>query len=386
MSNAVPLSAQTGAFQTPALRRITLRVREVGGINLAQGVCNLAPPPGLFEAASRAMEAGHNRYTDPRGLASLRRALAEKAHSEQGLQYDPDQNVFATQGATGAFEAVCGVLLNPGDKVALFEPTYPYHTQALRRLGAEILRMPLLAPDWSVDWDMVRGTLAQKPKFILVNTPGNPTGKVWTTEELDQLAALLDGTDTLVITDEIYEHMVFDGRRHVSPATRPGLRDKTITISGFSKTFAITGWRIGSLMAPSWMSGALTSYLDAVYVCPPAPLQQACAEAIGFLGSPFFESLSPKYQAKRDFFADALTQQGFTVTMPQGAYYMLVGYEGVLGPIHPDEAADQLIDRCGVGAVPASDFVQNPESAHWLRFCLVSEDNVLQDALARLAQ
>lgn len=384
MAVTLPLAAQTRAFQTPALRRITLRVREVGGVNLGQGVCNLPVPPALIAAAERAMAEGINRYTDPRGLSSLRRVLAAKFEREQGVALDPDRGVFATSGATGAFEAVCGVLLNPGDKVLLFEPTYPYHVQSLRRLGVEIIRVPLVGPTWEVDWDGVRSAVAKTPKLIVVNTPNNPAGKVWSADELDALGEMLAGTETLVVTDEIYEHMIFDGRRHVSPLTRPALRERTIVVGGFSKSFAITGWRIGSLFAPPWMSDALTSFLDAVYVCPPAPLQQACAWAVDELGPAYFESLSPMYQAKRDSFAAGLRSLGYEVNVPQGAYYMLVGYEGVLGPIHPDEAADLLIDRYGVGAVPASDFVAASESAHWLRFCLANEDEVLADALRRL--
>lgn len=386
MSVTLPLSAQTRAFQTPALRRITLRVREVSGVNLGQGVCNLPVPAPLIEAANRAMVQGTNRYTDPRGLSSLRRALAGKFEREQGVTLNEDREVFATQGATGAFEAVCGVLLSPGDLVVLFEPTYPYHVQSLRRASIEILRVPLVAPSWDIDWDQVRAALAKRPKLIVLNTPNNPTGKVWTVEEMDILGSMLAGTDTLVVSDEIYEHMTFDGLRHISPLSLPSLRDRTVVVGGFSKTFAITGWRIGSLFAPAWMSEALTSFLDAVYVCAPAPLQQACAWAIDELGQSYFDGLSPMYQVKRDRFAAGLRELGYEPNLPEGAYYMLVGYEDVLGPIHPDEAADLLIDRHGVGAVPASDFVAHAANAHWLRFCLANEDAVLADALRRLGQ
>lgn len=361
-------------------------MKEVGGINLGQGVCNLPVPEFLIDAATRAMRDGHNRYTDPRGTEELRVAISGKLAQDNQLDVDPNLEVLATCGATGAFEVVCGTFLNPGDRVVVFEPTYPYHVQALLRYGAEILRIPMQAPNWEIDFALLGRALVQKPKFVLLNTPGNPTGKVWTTPELDRLAALLEPTDTLLVTDEIYEYMVFDGASHHSPGAHPRLNARTIAMGGFSKTFAITGWRIGYLVAPEVCTGPLSRFLDAVYVCPPAPLQQAVALAIETLGSPYFASLAAKYQAKRDLFSRGLAQLGFDPLPAQGAYYLLAGYEGVLGDVLPNDAADLLIERSGIGAVPSSDFVVRPEEHRWLRFCVAHPDEVLEEAIKHLGE
>lgn len=379
------LSAQTQFFQTPVLRQITNRVREVGGINLGQGVCNLAPPTEMIEAAERAMRGGINLYTDPRGLASLREAIAEKLRRDNRIAAEADSGVLVTCGATGAFEAVCGVLLNPGDKVVVFEPSYPYHLQALKRYQAEVITIPLLGPNWSVDFDFVSQALSQNPKFILVNTPGNPTGKVWQKAELDKLADLLEPTETLLVTDEIYEYMVFDSESHLSPASLDRLKDKTLTMGGFSKTFAITGWRIGFLHVPAVLEPHFVRFLDAVYVCPPAPLQQGVAEMLAVHGETYLPKIAAKYQAKRDLFAQGLTSLGFAPLPLKGAYYLLASWPESLGCFDSVEASYRLIESSGVGAVPSSDFVRNHHDSPWLRFCLAHDEPELEEALDRLS-
>jgi aminotransferase len=380
--DANSFSRQTEAFQTPALRRVTLRVNEVNGINLGQGVCNLPLPKGLGEAAARAMRDGLNRYTDPRGLIQFREAVAEKLDRDNGITVDPAREIVATCGATGAFEAVCGVFLNPGDRVVAFEPSYPYHLQGFRRYSSSVDLISIR--DNQVDWDSLTRATRSNPKLVLLNTPGNPSGKVWSFEEIDRLAKLLEPTETLLVTDEIYEYMVFDGRRHVSPASHPLLRDRTITMGGFSKTYAITGWRLGYLAFPKQYSRLLAAFCDAVYVCPPAPLQAAVASYLREPGAQYLHGLSKKYQEKRDLMFKGLKELGFEPELPQGAYYMKVGYEGVLGRVDPIEAADILIDRAKIGAVPANDFVRNIEGEYWLRFCLAQEDGLLLEALSSL--
>lgn len=379
------LSAQTQFFQTPVLRQITNRVREVGGINLGQGVCNLAPPIQMVEAAERAMRGGINLYTDPRGLSSLREAIALKLQRDNGISVNRDSGLLVTCGATGAFEAVCGVLLNPGDKVVVFEPSYPYHLQALKRYQAEVITIPLTGPGWQVDFDLVAEALSQNPKFILVNTPGNPTGKVWSRDELEKLADLLENTQTLLVTDEIYEYMVFDGESHLSPGSLDRLKERTLTMGGFSKTFAITGWRIGFLHVPAVLEPHFVRFLDAVYVCPPAPLQQGVAEMLTVHGEAYLPKIAAKYQAKRDLFAKGLTELGFQVLPLKGAYYLLASWPENVRTNDSIEASYKLIESCGVGAVPSSDFVRNHLESPWLRFCLAHDEPVLEEALNRLS-
>lgn len=379
------LSRQTSAFVSPALRQITLEVQKVNGVNLGQGVCQLPVPEYVLEQASVAANEGINRYTNPRGLLRLREALVEKLHRFNEIESrNPEKHVLVTCGATGAFEGVCGTLLDPGDEVIVFEPYYPYHLQALNRYQAKVKFVPLSAPDWTIDFDLVESLLTEKTKFILVNTPGNPTGKVFSRDELSRLAQILEPTNCLVVTDEIYEYMAFDGAVHVSPGSLPELKSRTVTMGGYSKTFSITGWRIGYVVVPDFMSDAMASFLDAVYVCAPAPLQEAVARGIEHFDASFADELRAKYQRKRDFFAQGLEEVGLSPLKPSGAYYMLCSYDSAFPGLSSAEFVSQMIAKSGVGAVPSSDFVRDPGAAKWVRFCLAVEDEVLQDALDRL--
>ncbi len=238
-------------MQAPSLRQITLKVQAVQGINLGQGVCQLPVPDEVLLAAHEALDDGINRYTSPRGLLSLREALAEKLRRHNQIAYDPEQELLVTVGSTGAFEGVCATLINAGDHVVSFSPYYPYHHNTLRRYNAKVTYVPLEGADLTFDSARLEKALQQGVKFLLVNTPGNPTGKVFTQSELKTISELTNKHNCLVVTDEIYEYMIYDGRVHISPAAVPGLRERTITIGGYSKTFAITGWRIGYLALPS---------------------------------------------------------------------------------------------------------------------------------------
>lgn len=379
------LSAQTSAFQSPALRQITLEIQKVNGINLGQGVCNLPPPEYILDRAYAATKDGINKYTNPRGLLSLREALAKRFSEFNAIHnVNPESEITVTCGGTGAFESVCGVLLNPGDEVIVFEPYYPYHIQGLRRYQAQVKYFELEGPDYPVDFDALKSMITAKTKFIIVNTPGNPTGKVFTQNELETLSTILEGTDCLVVTDEIYEYMTFDGRRHISPASLESLRHRTITMGGYSKTFSITGWRIGYAVAPAALSAPITAYADAAYACAPAPLQQAVADGINHFGPEFYSAMCAKYEAKRNRFVAGLTEIGLSPESPQGAYYMIVGYQDFAPELSTMEFVNLMIHKAGVAGVPSSDFVRDSSDEKWVRFCLANEDDVLEDALARL--
>ncbi|HRJ27597.1 MAG TPA: pyridoxal phosphate-dependent aminotransferase [Fimbriimonadaceae bacterium] len=378
------LSRQTAAFQSPALRQISQRVQKVGGINLGQGVCNLPAPPEVLEAAQREIARGNNQYTHSRGYAKLRHALSDKLRSWNRMETNPDENVLVTAGATGAFEAVCGVFLSPGDEAVIFEPSYPYHLQALRRYEATIRYARLQRPDWSIDWEELRSLINPRTKLVVVNTPGNPHGRVWTPDEYRQLAELLAGTSAWLVTDEIYEYMTFDGRAHVSPGSLPELADRTLTMGGYSKTFSVTGWRIGYMVVPDGLGEPVSQFLDAVYACSPTPLQAAVAEGVLSLSPEFYSQMQAKYQAKRDLFVAGLRELGLQPWVPQGSYYLLCD----MAPLFPGKTSQEIslemIDRTGVGAVPSSDFLRSAEGQTWVRFCLAQEDAVLVDALGRL--
>lgn len=380
-----PLSRMAQSFTSPALRRITLEVQKVNGVNLGQGVCQLPTPDFIIEAAHDAAKEGINRYTNPRGLPSLRNALAKKFAHYNKFEADPETEILVASGATGAFEGVCATLLDPGDEVVVFEPSYPYHVQCLRRYGANIRFIKLEAPDWTIDFDELKSVVNEKTKFILANTPGNPTGKVFSKEEFLEIGKIIEPfSKCFLVTDEIYEYMVFDGLSHVSAASLPELKGKVITVGGYSKTFSITGWRIGYVVAPKEIADPMTTAMDAIYVCPPAPLQEGVARGIEEFGDKFYNDLTEKYRHHRNLFTKGLADIGLTPLVPAGAYYMLCGYDKLMPELGSYEFVTKMIATCGVGAVPADDFVRDPSKAKWVRFCLAVPEETLQEALERM--
>lgn len=370
--------------ETPSLRQVTLKVAAVNGINLSQGTCQLPVPPTVINAAKRAMDAGVNRYTSARGLQSLREAIAEKLKRHNNFTCEPETEIVITCGATGAFEGVCMALLDPGDEVISFEPHYPYHHNAFKRFGAKVSYIPLEGENWNFDRDRLAAAFSPKTKFILVNTPSNPCGKVFTREELEFIGNLCERNNALLVTDEIYEYMTFDNHEHVSPASIPGLRERTVTMGGYSKTFAITGWRIGYLVASPHLADKISQLLDLVYVCAPAPFQQAVADSIDEFGDDFYSELRQTYSNKREFFADALVQAGFSVSKPQGTYYMVGNYKDRFPNLQSKEFVNLMIERTRVGAVPVDDFVSSSKDPRWVRFCFAVEDDVLARAAQQL--
>lgn len=377
-------SRQAEAFQSPALRQITIEVEKVKGINLGQGVCQLPVPEFIIDQVTAATRAGINRYTNPRGLLSLRQAIAKKlAHFNDIAGLDPETEVLVTCGVTGAFEGVCSALLNPGDEVVVFEPSYPYHIQALKRYGVVIKYVALSGTDWSFDSAELRQAITEKTKFVLVNTPGNPTGKVFSAQELELIGQCLQPHNGLIVSDEIYEYMAFGGR-HVSPASLPTLRGRVITMGGYSKTFSITGWRIGYCVAPAEIANVITSSIDAIYACAPAPLQEAVAQGIEHFDDDFYEQLRLKYLAKRNLFVEGLRSIGMSPQVPAGAYYLISSYEAIAPGIESTDFAREMIVKTGVGSVPSSDFVRDPSQSPWVRFCLALEDDILEQALERM--
>lgn len=380
------ISPLSKALQPPALRQITLEVQKINGVNLGQGTCQLPPPPYIVEQAHQASLDGINRYTPPRGLQSLREAVAKKLEAFNGIHADPETEILITCGATGAFEAVCAVLLNPGDEVVTFEPTYPYHVQGVQRHRGKLnyVSLHLQGDRWTFDPDELRRAITPNTKFLILNTPANPTGKVFAREELETVAQILEGTETMLVTDEIYEYMVFDGREHISPATLPSLKARTITIGGYSKTFSITGWRIGYCVAPAALATPMAQVLDRIYVCAPAPLQEGVARGVQKFDPSFYQELNAKYERKRNFFVEGLREIGLTPLPPEGAYYMIVRFDELFPGMSSWDFARKLVETCGVGTVPAQDFMRDPSASPWVRFCLAVEDDVLEEALNRM--
>lgn len=367
------------------LRSLTLVINKVpGGINLGQGVCDLDTPSPLRDGAMQSIGgADRQLYTPYAGLPELRQAIADKLRRHNGLPYEA-ANVAVTTGSSGAFFAAGMTLIEAGDEVVLFEPYYSYHGSTVPLFGAVPVAVPLDRETLAFDAQALRRALTKKTRAVVVNTPGNPSGKVWTRSELEELAAVLDGSDVLVLTDEVYEYMCFDGRKHVSPASVPGLAERTLTMNSFSKTFSVTGWRIGFLAGPAEIVEKCGIVFDQIEVCAARPMQRGVQKALEQLPDSYYRDLEAGYQKKRDAFCAALRDAGFQFQVPQGAYYVLADYRKVFGDLEPHPAVLQMIERIGVNAVPGHLFFARPDGVRSMRFQFAVDWPVLEEAMKRL--
>jgi len=365
------------------IRAMTIECDRVKGINMAQGVCDTGVPPVVTQGAERAMERGLNTYTRYDGLAELREAIARKLADYNGLTADPETEITVSAGATGAFHCACLALLNPGDEVILFEPSYAYHTSALIAVEAVPKFVPMHAPDWTFAPADLERAVTGRTRAIVVNTPGNPSGKTYSRKELEGIAGFAERHDLFVFTDEIYEYFLFDGREHVSLASLPGMAERTITVSGYSKTFSITGWRIGYSAAQAKWAQMIGAMNDLLYVCAPAPLQAGVAAGIRELPPKFYTDLSRDYQDKRDRFCRSLTKAGLTPSIPQGAYYVLADISRLPGSTSKQRAM-HLLEQTGVAGVPGEAFFTGSEGHRFMRFCFAKTDSDLNDACKRI--
>ena len=367
------------------IRAMTAACARVRGINMAQGVCDTPAPDTVIRAAQQAMDKGLNTYTRFDGLAELRQALAAKLAGYNHLIAEPDTEITVSAGATGSFHCACLALLNPGDEVFLFEPAYAYHVSAVLAVEAVPRVVPLRAPDWEFSSTDLEQAVTSRTTAIVVNTPGNPSGKVFTRVELERIAEFANRHDLFVLTDEIYEYFLFDGREHVSLASLPGMAERTITIGGYSKTFSITGWRIGYSVAEARWAHLIGAMNDLLYVCAPAPLQYGVAMGIRELPQLFYTDLIHDYQAKRDRFCNALSRAGLPPSVPQGAYYVLADVSRLPGETGKARAM-HLLDKTGVAGVPGEAFFTSPEGHRFIRFCFAKTDADLDVACRRIEQ
>ncbi len=364
------------------IRAMSRACEAVGGINLGQGVCDLPTPPPVARAANAAIDASVAIYTAPEGILPLREAIAADLKKRYDREVDPASEVVVTSGATGAFAAACLALLDPGDEVILFEPYYGYHLNTILALGLRPVLVPTRPPSWEIDREAFARAIGPRTRAVVVCTPSNPNGKVWSEEELDWLADAIDAQDLLAITDEIYEHIVFDGQKHVPLATRKNARKNTVSISGFSKTFAVTGWRLGYLTAPPDAARRITVAHDLLYVCAPTPLQHAMVAGLG-MPDDYFAEIGRSYQKKRDILCGALVDAGLTPYVPRGAYYVLADIRR-LGTANAKAAAMLLLERLKIASVPGTSFYGDPVGETLCRFCFAKEDDVLEEAARRI--
>ena len=373
---------RTHSFTESVIRSMTRLANEHGAINLAQGFPNFAAPDVLKEAAARAIRADINQYAITWGAKRLRDALSAKYASWYGMTVNPETEVTVTCGATEAMASALLALIDPGDEVIVFEPFYENYGPDAILCGAAPVYVPLRAGE-PLDLDRLRAAFTPRTRAIIVCTPNNPTGRVLSRAELEAIAELCRAHDAWAVTDEIYEHIYYEGT-HIPLATLPGMGDRTITVSGASKTYSITGWRIGTIVAPAAATAAIRKVHDFLTVGAPAPLQEGVAVAIETLGRDYYEGLSREYRARRDLLCGALLQAGFRCRPPEGAYYVLTDFSA-LSDLPDDEFAKWLTAEHGVAPVPGSSFYSRPELGRKeVRFAFCKTDDLLQEAARRL--
>jgi aspartate/methionine/tyrosine aminotransferase len=374
---------RTASFTESVIREMTRVAQQHGAINLAQGFPDFPMPEAMKNAACAAIHGDINQYAITWGAPALRLGIAEKYRRWYDMQVDPDKEITVTCGATEAMAAVFLALLNPGDEVIIFEPWYENYGPDAILAQATPRYVPLEPPNWRFDPDVLRAAFNQKTKAIIVNTPHNPTGRVLTREEIGFIADLCIEHDVWAITDEIYEHIRYAGGHHVL-ATWPGMRERTVTISGLSKTFSCTGWRLGYAIAPERESVAIRKVHDFLTVGAPAPLQAAAAVGMAF-DPEYYNHLSLDYRARRDSLLPVLAEAGFTFSTPEGAYYVLADFSGLSDK---DDAAFArwMAAEIGVAGVPGSSFYHAGagRGKSMIRFAFCKKQETLDRAAERL--
>lgn len=377
-----PFSKRAGMLAQSDIRGVTKKINEIGGINLGQGLCPLPTDPRVRYAAIQAITEGYNIYSPMEGLLEARESVAEKLQRHNKFQVDPGSQVLMTVGASGALACAIDVLLDPGDELILFEPYYGYHYNIAKLRGATIRMVRTHSPTWEIDFDQLEATINDRTKAILVCTPSNPSGKVFTRAELERIGEICQRHDLLVITDEVYEYIVFDGEEHISMASLPGMAERTITIGAATKTFFVTGWRIGWAAGPAEIIGKMANASDLNYICPPSPNQKAIADALR-LPQSYFDDLTSLFLGKRNKLVSALEDAGIKPSCPTGAYYIMADYKSH-GWKSDEDARDALINTIGIGSVTGNSFYGGSDPSGLLRFCFAIDDDSLDEACKRL--
>lgn len=364
------------------IRRFSAQCAAVGGVNLSQGVCDQPAPDAVKAAAKKAIDDDHATYTNMCGIIELRQGIAAKMQRFNGITADPETEIVVTVGTAGAFACTVLSVLNPGDEVIVFSPYYSYHVNMIELIGGKVRYVDTRPPDWRFDSAELAAAFNERTRMVLINTPANPSGKVFSERELTQIARLAKQHDVLIVTDEIYEYITY-GKPHVSIGRLPDAADRTVTISGGSKTYAVTGWRVGYAVGPAALCEKVSVVSDQLYICAPAPLQHALLAGLN-LPDAYYEQMGKDYLAKRDLLADTLRGIGFEPFVPEGSYYMLAAFEA--GRYDDDTCATEtILEEVGVATVPGSAFYRNPQDGrHQLRFCYAKKFEDLEEACRRL--
>ena len=375
------LSNRTESFTDSVIRRMTRISNKYGAVNLSQGFPDFEPPKEILDRLAEVTREDFHQYSITWGAQNFREALAEKQSRLMGRNIDPNGEIVVTCGSTEAMMAAMMSVTNPGDKVIVFSPFYENYGADTILSGAEPIYVPLIPPEFSFDADVLEAAFKQHPKALILCNPSNPCGKVFTLEELQIIADLAKKYDTFVITDEVYEHIVYAPHKHVYFASLPDMWERTISCSSLSKTYSITGWRLGYVIAPPHIIDTVKKVHDFLTVGAAAPLQEAAVTGLRF-GDDYYKWLQDKYTEKRDLFLNGLDRIGIQHTVPQGAYYILLdisefGYKSDL------VFCEKLAEYVGVGAVPGSSFFKEPGN-RYIRFHYAKKNETLENALERL--
>jgi methionine aminotransferase len=354
---------------------------ETGAINLSQGFPDFDPDPELIEEVARQMRAGWNQYAPMPGAMPLRAAIASMYETSYGRRYDPETEITVTSGATEAIFSAISALVHPGDEVIVFEPCYDSYVPAITLNGGTPVFIPLRFPAYDIDWQAVRDAITPRTRLLLINTPHNPTGAILTADDVRELAAAIDGTNVVVLADEVYQHIVFDGRRHESLARNDALAARSIVVGSFGKTYHATGWKVGYAVAPAALSAELRKVHQFVTFSTSTPVQHAIAaflaEGRGLAG------LAGFFQAKRDLFLRLMQGSRFAPLVSRGSYFQLMDYSAISD--EEDAAfALRLTQEHGVASIPTSPFLYRERAPHVLRFCFAKRDETLELAAERL--
>ncbi len=379
------ISHKAEKFTESVIREMTRQANKYGAINLSQGFPDFSAPMELKQAAIKAIEADVNQYAITWGAKLFRDAIAAKVKWYLGLDVDPDREICVTCGSTEAMIAAMMAITNPGDEVIIFSPYYENYWPDVILSGATPKFIDLNPPDWSFDREKLAEAFNNNTKAIIICNPNNPTGKVFDLEELQFIAELCQKWNVLAITDEIYEHIIYDGVKHIAIATLDGMRERTITINGMSKTYSVTGWRVGYTIAPPEITNAIRKVHDFLTVGAAAPLQEAGITAMSLPAS-YYDNLAAHYQARRDLLLEVLVGAGFQVFAPKGAYYIMTDISN-FGFANDIEFTHFLIKEIGVAVVPGSSFYIDPKAgSQQVRFAFCKRDETLLAAKERLAK
>ncbi len=376
LSNKVKNIAQS------EIRAMSILCNKKNGLNMAQGLCDLEVPKEVIEGTKEALDNGKNIYTSAYGNHNLREAIANKQNSFYGQNIEVE-NVLVSAGATGAFYTMAMTLLNEGDEVILFEPYYGYHVSTLESIGCKIKFIKTMPPQYDIDFNYLASQVSENTKAILICNPSNPSGKVYTKDELEEISQIVVKNDLVLFSDEMYEHFIYDDLVYTSALSIESLKPHTVVISGFSKIYSVTGWRLGYAISTKEVIDNASSLNDLIYVCPPAPLQYGVLKGLKELPKSYYTNVAKEHQEKRDKFIKALNDAGLKAEYIKGAYYVLADISSIEGADDKEKVVN-LLEKTGIATVPARAFYSDATNLNLARFCFSKKTDELDEAIKRL--